>query len=238
MARSSKKRIPIDTDFHSHLLPDIDCSAPIDHAVKFVADAYECGIENIVLTPHFYPHRHSSVESFTEKRDRSIDKLIQGLKNEGLPSPSFYPAAEVLLCPGLEKLENLGLLCIKNTKTLLIEMPDPPWNDKLYDALEAISDLGYTVVIAHADRYGKNEAESLIKAGYAIQLNADSVCAFGMARLCMSWIKDKRVYALGSDTHVRSNGVPSYKKMIKAASAISDHADLIQDRMHELIGKN
>lgn len=238
MALGSNRRIPIDTDFHSHLLPDIDCSAPLDHASAFIAEAFECGIENIVLTPHFYPHWHSNTQSFIEKRDINIARLIQRLEDDGLPHPEFFPAAEVLLFPGLENLDGLGLLCIKNTKTLLIEMPDPPWTHGHYDSLEAIKKLGYDVVIAHVDRYGKNEAESLIKSGYAVQLNADSVSSFGMSRLCTAWAKGGYVYALGSDTHVRSSGVPSYKKMVKAASVLSDYAPLIQSRMHKLIGKN
>ena len=116
-------------------------------------------------------------------------------------------------------------------------MPDPTWSSSLYATLNSIRDLGYDVVIAHVDRYGKKEAEELIKRGFRVQLNADSVCAFGTSRLCSSWAKNGYVYALGSDTHIRSAGVPSYKKMVKAVSVLSAEASSINDRMHELIGK-
>ena len=237
MAYISKKPLSVDTDFHSHLLPDIDCPSAPDTVSKLIKIMSEAGIKNIVLTPHFYPHWHNNVKDFIQKRNKKILALKQKLKENGITSPEFYPAAEVLLLPGLENLEDLELLCIENTKTLLIEMPDPPWVEALHDTLYDIKRLGYDIVIAHAERYGKSNAEKLIQSGYAIQLNSGSVSSMGMKRMCSLWAKSGYVYALGSDTHVGSS-VPSYKSMPKATQVLSDSIELIQKRMHSLIGKN
>ena len=235
MSHSTDKIISVDTDFHSHLLPDLDCSSHPDVVSELIRTMSEAGIKNIVLTPHFYPHRHSSVRRFIERRDGHLQHLIDVLNEKGIPVPEFFPAAEVLLFPGLENFEDLGSLCIKNTRTLLIEMPDPPWVSTLYDTLYDIKKLGYDIVIAHAERYGKNEAESLIRRGYRIQLNADSICAHSTKRLCSAWANGGYVYAIGSDTHV-GREIPHYKKMHKASAILSECCEHIEKRMHKLIG--
>ena len=237
MARIFKKPPTVDTDFHSHLLPDIDCPSAPDTVSKLIKVMSDNGIKNIVLTPHFYPHWHSNVKDFIQKRNNKILALRQKLEENGISAPEFYPAAEVLLFPGLENLENLELLCIENTKTILIEMPDPPWVDGLYDTLYAIKMMGYDIVIAHAERYGKANAEKLIESGYAVQLNSGSVCSMGTKHMCALWAESGFVYALGSDTHVGSS-VPSYKSMQKAVRTLSDSIELIQKRMHSLLGIN
>ena len=227
----------IDTDFHSHLLPDIDCSSQPDIVSELIAHMAESGVKYIVLTPHFYPHRHSSVQRFLERRENYIRQLTEKLTENGITPPHFFPAAEVLLFPGLENFEGLDKLCIENTRTLLIEMPDPPWVPALYKSLNDIRELGYDIVIAHAERYGKKEAESLIEQGLRIQINADSLCSRSSKRNCMTWIKNGHVYAIGSDTHV-GRSVPSYKGMLKASSAVSDFSAQLERRMHRLIGIN
>lgn len=238
MSQNETKKKTFETDFHSHLLPDIDCSAPVDLSAELLNNMWIDGIRNVVLSPHFYPHWHNNVENFIEKRNAKIENLVNRLKENGLPYPELFPAAEVLLCPGLDKLEGLELLCIKGTKTLLIEMPDPNWSEALLESLDDVRKLGYDIVVAHVDRYGKENAEMLINEGYAVQLNADSVCSFGKSRMCVDFAKREYVFAVGSDTHVSSKGLPQYKKMCKAAGTLSNNLELINSRMLRLIGKN
>ena len=230
--------MPIKTDFHTHLLPDVDCSGDLDSAVALVNNMKAAGIERIVMTPHFYPHRHSNVDEFIAKRNAKIARLTKALDDNGIGGIEFFPAAEILLCPALDKLEGLGKLCISGTKTLLIEMPDLPWSESLYEALTDIRDLGYTVVIAHADRYGKKESETLIAKGFYVQLNADSLCTLSGKLAFTGWIKSGYVYALGSDKHVHSDKhTPIYKDFPKASSAVEKCAVDVEGRMLELIGK-
>ena len=72
MAYISKKPLSVDTDFHSHLLPDIDCPSAPDTVSKLIKIMSEAGIKNIVLTPHFYPHWHNNVKDFIQKRNKII----------------------------------------------------------------------------------------------------------------------------------------------------------------------
>ena len=233
---STKQKIK--TDFHTHLLPDLDCSGNPAVACELIKNMKELGIENIVLTPHFYPQLNNSVRDFIQRRDSKIKNLITAMKENNIDDISLFPAAEVLLCPGLNHLEDLELLCIEGTKTILIEMTDLPWPEALLDTLDEIRDLGLDIVIAHADRYGKKESEKLIDKGFKVQLNADSLCGFTGKKQFINWVKDGYVYALGSDKHVRKDKhTTEYKDFAKASSAISEYAERIDNRMMKLIGK-
>lgn len=232
-------KVSIITDFHSHLLPDIDCSGNPKISAKLLDSMSKAGVENVVLTPHFYPQRNSNVEDFLASRDKKIDDLRLAMKNEGVENIRIIPGAEVLLCPKLEKLENLNKLCIDGTNTILIEMPDLPWSDSLIKSLSEIRDeLGLDVVIAHIDRYGKKEAARLIAKGFKAQVNSDSTTSFLMKGTVLNWVKSGYVYALGSDKHVHSDKASlTYKEFPKAASILAKYADIINERTLKLIGK-
>jgi protein-tyrosine phosphatase len=164
-------------------LPDLDCSAKPELSAKLISNMEAIGIKNIVLTPHFYPDANSNVEGFLTRRNKNVEKLRAALEVEGVTDIRLTVGAEVLLCPGLENLEGLEKLCLGETNSILIEMPDLPWSDDLLESLERIKKvLGLEVVIAHVDRYGKSLAESLISRGYNVQVNADSTVSFSMKR--------------------------------------------------------
>ena len=234
-----KKTVSIVTDFHSHLLPDIDCSGRPERSAKLLCEIVKAGVQNIVLTPHFYPQANNNVEDFLEKRDQKINDLRSAMEVEGVENIQVIPASEVLLCQGLEKLENLHKLCIEGTKTILVEMPDLPWSDQLLESLTAIrDDLGLDVVVAHIDRYGKKEAARLIAKGFKAQINSDSTISFGMRKTILDWAKNGYIYALGSDKHVRSDSKSLvYKEFPKAAGILSKYAETINERSLKLIGK-
>jgi tyrosine-protein phosphatase YwqE len=220
-------------------LPDLDCSAKPELSAKLIRNMEAIGIKNIVLTPHFYPDANSNVEGFLTRRNKNVEKLRAALEVEGVTDIRLTVGAEVLLCPGLENLEGLKKLCLGETNSILIEMPDLPWSDDLLESLERIKKvLGLEVVIAHVDRYGKSLAESLISRGYKVQVNADSTVSFSMKRTVCGWVKDGYVYALGSDKHVHSNNKALvYKEFPKAAKILSKYADTINSRSLALIGQ-
>ena len=231
--------VSIKTDFHTHLLPDIDCSGNTEISVKLLKEMKAAGVQNVVLTPHFYPQHNSNVEDFLARRDKYIASLIKKMELKDLSEIELYAGAEVLLCPKLEKLKNLEKLCIEGTNTILIEMPDLPWSDMLFDSLRKMRNrLGLEVVIAHADRYGKYNALYLIDMGFKVQINSDSAISFSMKRTILDWAKKGFVYALGSDHHVHSNHKSSvYKEFPKANGVLAKYADIINERSLKLIGK-
>ncbi len=231
--------VNIKTDFHTHLLPDIDCSGNPEVSVKLLKEIKASGVENVVLTPHFYPQHNSDVEDFLVRRDKNIKKLEKEMELEGLSGINLIFGAEVLLCPRLEKMKGLEKLCFHGTNTILIEMPDLPWSEILFDSLRKIKNrLGLDVVIAHADRYGKYNAMYLINMGLKVQINTDAVLSFSMKRTVLDWAKNGYVYAIGSDKHVHSDKASYvYKDFPKADKILSKYSGIINERSLTLIGK-
>jgi len=70
--------------------------------------------------------------------------------------------------------------------------------------VESIMDEGYTVVLAHIDRYVKRFEEgidTLLSMGALAQINADSLVSFFDRKKLRPYIESGRVCALGSDLH-------------------------------------
>ena len=228
----------ITIDFHTHLLPDVDCSGDPKLAAAFINIMKRSGIRHIVLTPHFYPQLHSSINDFIKSRNLKIAALQNELAKSDINEIELIPAAEILLCPNIHELDGLEKLCINNTKSILFEMPDLPWGESLIETLESVRKIGLDVIIAHADRYGVKESQIFIDMGFKIQLNAEGLCSVFKKSKFIDWAKNGYVYALGSDKHIHSKNPPSdYRNFIKAADSLSSFSHIIEERMLELIGK-
>jgi protein-tyrosine phosphatase len=60
------------TDYHSHILPNIDDgSDSIKTSLKMIKMMKQQGIGIIVATPHFYMHREASLDSYLVKRQNA-----------------------------------------------------------------------------------------------------------------------------------------------------------------------
>ena len=190
-------------DFHSHIL----CG--VDHGSKSRAESKSqielissCGTDAVVATSHFYPDKHR-VEDFIEAVACSKDK-IAGLDFDCRPL-DIYIGAEVLVCQGLEDLQGLDRLCVKGTNCLLLEMPTfSNWSRGHKDSVESIIHRGYSVVLAHIDRYidkYERDIDDLISMGAAVQINASAFSRFALKRKMRSYIDAGCVCVVGSDLH-------------------------------------
>lgn len=226
----------INTDIHTHLLPDIDCSGNPKISANIIKSIKALGISTIVLTPHFYPNLNNSVRKFLENRNRNVTALLEQLNTQGINSVRLIPAAEVLLCPGLENMDDLAMLCFEGTNNILIEMPDIPWSQSVIGTLINLRDrLGLNVIIAHAERYGKDNAERLISLGFKVQINSESFTSLFKRPPLIKWIKDGYVVGIGSDIHIHSSSTQKdYNRFTKVSKLLSKYVDDINKRSREL----
>ena len=186
-------------DFHSHILPGADHGSDGTETTKKQLDAMiDAGIKTVVATPHFYPNRHG-VKEFNERCERAYREL-SGLSEA--KRIKVIRGAEILVCPGLEKMEGLDSLCIGGTNTVLLEMPmTDTWGNGILDSVEEIKYGTLTPIMAHIDRYSERQAEMLREIGVSFQLNASSLCKlFGKGRFTRM-AEDGEIVALGSDLH-------------------------------------
>ena len=216
-------------DFHTHILPGADHgSASLEVSLWQINEARRHGITKIVATPHFYPER-ITVDEFSNIKDSCYSILASNLPDD----IELYTGAEVLVCPGLEHLLGLERLCINGTKVLLIELPLGYISDDIITTVEALIERGYTVLLAHADRYNSDDIDTLVALGCIIQLNAKSVASIFTRRKCKRWIDMGVVAALGSDIHQTDKS--AYKAFIKAVRVIGNSYSEISKKSLDLL---
>ena len=217
-------------DFHSHVLPGADHgSSSLSTSLTQLSMARDAGVKRIVATPHFYPERHT-VRYFLERRKKAYDELIPNIK-DGFPEVIL--GSEVLVCPGIDRMEGIEKLCIGDTNTILLELPFSDFDISYCRVVEKLISRGMVVVLAHADRYPKENIELMVNSGAKIQLNADSLCTIFKRKHLFDWMQRGLVVALGSDIH----GVDkkAYKHFKSALSRIESFAIEIMQSSKKLL---
>ncbi len=202
------------TDFHSHILPEVDDgSRSIEESLLMIKALAEQGIDRIVATPHFYAN-DESVNDFLGRRQKAYDKLM----NTCLPGmPTVIQGAEVRYYDGISRLSDLKSLCIQGTKLLLLEMPFVKWTEyTLRELIDISSDGRVTLVLAHIDRYLKFQKPDvwhrLADSGILMQLNSSYVNAFFTSHKAINLFKKGTVHFLGSDCHNMNDRAPDIGK--------------------------
>lgn len=222
-------------DFHSHILPGVDHgSKNFEESKAQLSLVKESGVETIVATSHFYPHAHK-LEDFLLKRESAAEKLMT-LKGE-YGDLRVCLGAEVLVCDMLDKMPDLERLCIRGTNLLLLEMPSTGSWGRYIQSVENILNSGYTVMLAHIDRYMSHYQEGiekLLTLGAKAQINADSLDSFFSRKKLMPYIEGGAVYAVGSDLH--GSDKKNYKAFIGIEKKIgTENFEMIQKRSAKLL---
>ncbi len=189
------------TDFHTHILPNIDDGASSPEVSRRLLDSLiQQGVSEVALTPHFYANRQS-LSSFLEKRERSFSAL-QAVCGEN--DPDFRLGAEVYYWSGMAKMEGLSQLCLGESRLLLLEMPFQKWTEYSIGELLDLSSH-FDLLLAHVDRYFSFQKdrtwEALLDRGIRFQVNADAFLQFGTKRKALHMLEAGELLCLGSDCH-------------------------------------
>ena len=195
-------------DIHCHILPDVDDGATdLEEAVAMARMAADCGVSDIIATPHF----RGSLDA-TDRLARFVRRLWQlekQLEQENIPV-RLHHGAEILCLPETvelamdEKLPTLG-----HSRYVLCEFYfDAPY-EYMDRILSGISNAGYKVVVAHPERYDTvvrdpRRAERWFYKGYVLQMNKGSVLgAFGqrIQETAQQLLERGFVHMIASDAH-------------------------------------
>lgn len=219
-------------DFHSHILPGADHGSPdVQTSLEQVAQAGKAGINLLIASSHFYP-RYDNAPSFLQRRKDCAAALQQALPKG---SPKILLGAEVQLCVGLERLEELDQLCVEGTNVLLLELPHSFSLGHYEQTLDALLyERKLTVVLAHINRYSSSAIDLLLDSGFLGQLNAEAFCRFRSRRTALHWAKDERVVALGSDLHGTKMG---YKEFLSAKKRLGEGYEALMNRCEALLSE-
>ena len=218
-------------DFHSHILPGVDHgSKDLSNSLKQLRILKKFGVDTVVATSHFYPNAHTVAE-FLALRDVGARELLSSAPDE---RPAICLGAEVFLCEGLHKMPGLEKLCIEGTNCLLLEMPVTIWYDGMMETVEEIMRQGFTVVLAHIDRYEEywKRLEVLISMGARVQINAQALGKSGLGKRLLPYFEQGHVVALGSDLH---GSCPAPVRLLKKLSRRLDGFDEVMARSESLL---
>ena len=211
-------------DFHAHILPHVDHgSFSTQTTIAQLEFAINAGVKRIVATPHFYPHEENP-EHFIERRNAYYKRLVERVPDN---SPEIKLGAEVLICDNIEEMPMLEELCISGTKVLLLELPFTDFSDSYIRSVRALVNQGYTVILAHADRYDPKNIDCLLGAGAFIQLNANALSGLFIPKHIKAWLDGNKVYAIGSDIHGEDKN--AYVRFSKAIKRLGNRALLIKE---------
>lgn len=224
------------TDFHSHILPGVDHgSDSLDISLKQIGLASRYGVNRIIATSHFYPHSRTA-SSFLERREKAFCDLKNAAKDIDV---TLALGAEVLICDSIENLHFIDELCIQGTKTILLELPFSDFQPSYCRSVYNLSSSGYTVVMAHAERYDKSWIAETLEAGAKLQLNAGVFSPFKIRRV-LPWLENGDVVAIGSDIHgVDARSYRAFSKAVKKVESIAPQILSFSDNLWEnIIQKN
>lgn len=207
-------------DFHSHILPGVDDgSRSVEQSIAMLQMEAAQGIERVIATPHFYA-QHDKPEKFLQKRAEAEKLLREEMaKYSGLPELSI--GAEVYYFNGISHSDILSELTIDKKRYILMEMPMPPWSERVYRDLESIyikQDL--IPVIAHIDRYIAplrtfGIPERLEKLPVKVQANASFFLEKSTRRMALRMLRQGRIHLLGSDCHDLSERKPNLGEAVE-----------------------
>lgn len=176
--------------------------------MEMLSAVAEQGIDYIAATSHFYPWENSPTE-FLKRRESAYKRLKEARKDD---MPHILLGAEVYYFDGIGSSENIEWLRIEGTPLLLLEMPFCRWTDRMVeDVIRLQNRRGITVLMAHIERYMKDQKMSVIQedpvwdhlrsAGVLMQCNASFFLHWQTRHKAMWMLRSKRVHILGSDAH-------------------------------------
>lgn len=207
-------------DFHSHILPGVDDgSRTVEESLAMLRLSAAQGVRRMIATPHFYAH-HDNPDAFFERRERSFALLRNAMTDEpGLPRITL--GAEVYYFSGISNAEILRDLAIGQSEYVLIEMPMPPWTEKMYRELEDITrKQGLIPIIAHLDRYIRplktyGIPRRLEELRLPVQANASFFLQNSTARMALKMLRQDKIHLLGSDCHNMDSRRPNMGQAVE-----------------------
>ena len=190
-------------DFHSHILPCIDDgSGSIAESVALLQKMSEQGIELVCATPHF-DALNNSLEDFLERRSLSYRSLLTAI--DGAEMPKILLGAEVSYFDGMSAASDMRQLCFDDTDVLLVEMPMSKWSKSAVKEILDLAYNGFTVVIAHIERYLAYQSRSTIKellaSGVLMQANTSFFINPKTRKKALKLLRDGIIHLLGTDCH-------------------------------------
>lgn len=154
-------------DSHAHVLYALD-DGPKKPAesLEMLRIAASQGIERMIATPHYLPHRFGADPEKWEEIFQDVEKMAESV---GI---TLYRGSELRFgTPYIDALKSGEAKTLAGGRYLLIDCPFGQRVYNMQDLLYDLDNLGYTVIIAHPER----SLDFLRSPGLVAELAADGV---------------------------------------------------------------
>jgi len=224
-------------DFHSHILPGVDDgSQDLAESLSMLRSSFLQGVDAVVSTSHFYAD-DDYPEEFLKRRNLAAGQLADAM----LLSTEVYPrvilGAEILYFPGISEAEGIDLLCIGDSRCILLEPPMAPWSE---DMLDEIVQLGRNFdlipIIAHVDRYmsmlqDDSLMDRVLQRDLVVQVNGAYFLNPKTQKSAFENLRAGKIHLIGSDCHNLESRAPNLGSVRKLARA--NHTETAFQQLHQ-----
>ena len=190
------------TDYHSHVLPEIDDGAKdVEMSLAILDMMHKQGVKRVIATPHFYAHREKSVEDYLKQRQEAFEKI-----KANSPVENIVLGSEVAIEHDISQLSGIEKLAIQGTNLILLELPYREFENWMIEEINSISYAHkLTVLCAHVHRYvhyyNTAEMQAVLRLKAIFQINHDAFENMKERKLVRSIIKNGYPVTIGSDAH-------------------------------------
>lgn len=200
-------------DLHSHLLPAMDDGpATAEETVALAQAALKNGITHLTVTPHFYAWQHNLTERLA-LRTKQLQVLNTLLQESGCSFEAVVPGFEVTYFPNISTSTEVESLTLGGSRYLLLELNGGPVTPTVVQHIEALTDRGFVVILAHIERFTachgfSNLVPMLQRREVLGQVNASSFFRFLWHRRMKELLQANTVHLVASDMHSVSQRPP------------------------------
>jgi protein-tyrosine phosphatase len=137
-------------DIHTHILPHLDDGPPdMETSIGMGRIAVEEGITSIISTSH----SAEALDAGREEMEKRLQEVRDAWQAEGI-GVNLHMGVEIYLTPQTPADLDAGRLwSLAGSRYLLVELPYRPWPVYANDVMFDLQLRGYTLILAHPERY-------------------------------------------------------------------------------------
>ncbi|MDG4515452.1 capsular polysaccharide biosynthesis protein Cps4B [Streptococcus suis] len=210
-------------DIHSHIIFGVDDGPKtIEESLSLIGEAYRQGVRYIVATSH----RRKGMFETPEKVIMTNFLQLKEAVSEVYPEIRLCYGAELYYSKDiLSKLEKKKVPTLNGSRYILLEFSmNTPWKE-IQEAVNEVTLLGLTPVLAHIERYDAlafhaERVEELIDKGCMTQVNSSHVLKQGLIgdrtkefkKRVQFFLEQDLVHCVASDMHNTTTRPPFMKE--------------------------
>lgn len=231
-------------DIHCHIMYGIDDgSKSLEMSKEILKEAYNSGITDIFLTPHYI--ENSKYVTNNKDKNKILKILQKELKQDGIDI-NLYIGNEIFIFDKIDEyVKNNEIAPLNNSEYLLIELPMGRMYNNTKNIFFELIRKGYKVILAHPERYRYMQdnmelVDELIDMGVMLQGNYRSLFGYygkDAKKALKNFIKKGKITFLGSDIH-RNDGYYQeklFKKINKLTKDEEKTMNLLENNARNMI---